>query len=54
MSFGLHDEDWVDPDPVEPIKCIDCNKWYECPYCGEEGWCLEFMEFTKWDDGCGD
>lgn len=35
MSFGLRDEDWVDP-PEEPVyegACRDCARFTECP-CG--------------------
>lgn len=31
MSFGLRDEDWVEPDPEPIIKCRDCEFWERCP-----------------------
>lgn len=52
MSFGLHDKDWVDPDPVETIKCCECEEWKECPWCGKWGWCTFFSEFTERDGEC--
>lgn len=53
MSFGLRDEDWVDPDDPEPIKCRDCDCWAECPCGCGWGWCTDNRcEFTKEDDGC--
>ena len=45
MSFGLRDEDWVEPDPEPIIKCRDCG----C----EWGWCSESKnDFTREDDEC--
>lgn len=39
MSFGLRDEDWVEPDPEPIIKCRDCEFWERCPSGCEWGWC---------------
>ena len=33
MSFGLRDQDWVDPPEEPPVICRDCRNWTECP-CG--------------------
>ncbi len=53
MSFGLRDEDWVEPDETESIKCRDCEYWAECPCGCGYGWCTDSRcEFTKEDDGC--
>lgn len=51
MSFGLRDEDWVDPDPEE-IKCRDCTRWAECPCGCGWGWCKAMDDFTKGDWEC--
>lgn len=52
MSFGLRDEDWVDPEPEVWVRCSDCPEWVKCPRCGECGWCLADGEFTSFDHGC--
>lgn len=52
MSFGLNDEDWVDPADEEPIKCRDCRDWDPCPRCGECGFCSTRDDWTNADDGC--
>ena len=35
MSFGMRDQDWVDPPepPTFRAHCGDCNHFHECP-CG--------------------
>lgn len=52
MSFGLRDEDWVEPEDPEPIKCRDCDEWGRCPGDCGYGWCRLNGEFTREDDGC--
>lgn len=53
MSFGLRDEDWVEPDPEPIIKCRDCEFWERCPSGCEWGWCTDHRcEFTREDDEC--
>lgn len=53
MSFGLRDEDWVDPDDPIPIKCRDCEYWQPCPCGCGYGWCADrACDFTEEDDGC--
>lgn len=55
MSFGLKDEDWVDPEEHRPILCRDCEYWEQCPCGCNWGWCTDFFQdFTRGDDGCGD
>ena len=52
MSFGLRDEDWVDPPEQEPIKCHDCDEWFECDCGCFYGWCKSGKCFTHGDDEC--
>lgn len=52
MSFGLRDEDWVDPDD-ETVECMKCEFWEPCPCDCGYGWCSEKDEFTERDDECG-
>lgn len=53
MSFGLRDEDWVEPDLEPIIKCRDCEFWERCPSGCEWGWCTDHRrEFTREDDEC--
>lgn len=52
MSFGLHDKDWVDPDPEVFVRCHKCDRWDACPCCGEMGVCAEDGEWRRFDDGC--
>lgn len=46
MSFGLRDQDWIDP-PEEPIfraHCSDCTHFDACPCGCGYGWCSEIGE----------
>lgn len=52
MSFGLNDEDWVNPDESEPIQCKDCDSWTECPCGCGMGWCGDDCCFTDGDSDC--
>ena len=52
MSFGLRDQDWVDPPEEPPIICRDCGRWTECPCVCGYGWCSSFKEFTHETDDC--
>lgn len=48
MSFGMRDQDWVDPPepPTFRANCGDCNHFHECP-CGAHGFCDEIGEFVE-------
>lgn len=46
MSFGLRDEDWIDPDEGEIVECRNCENWNECPENDKWGWCESFKMFT--------
>lgn len=50
MSFGVRDQDWIDPPepPTFRATCRDCNHCHECP-CGEHGFCEEIGEFVELD-----
>lgn len=56
MSFGLRDEDWVDPDPEVFVRCGDCDSFVECPcgcgwgFCGREP--NDEAVFMRREDGC--
>lgn len=52
MSFGLRDEDWVDPDEEKPVPCRRCEHWEPCPCGCGKGWCSYCEEFTDEDDEC--
>ena len=52
MSFGLNDEDWVEPEPTVTVKCRYCEYWAECPSGCGWGWCTDNGEFTKSDEEC--
>lgn len=52
MSFGLRDEDWIEPDPVQAVKCRECDDWDECPCGCGYGWCFANKEFTHEDEEC--
>lgn len=52
MSFGLHDKDWVDPDPPRIVACRDCDEWERCPCGCSYGWCSAEGEFTNEDNEC--
>ena len=52
MSFGLEDEDWVDPDDEE-TRCDECGFWHPCPCGCGFGWCDRDATFADADDGCG-
>ena len=52
MSFGLRDEDWVDPDPPRIVKCRDCEEWVVCPCGCGIGWCNADGEFTDEEHEC--
>lgn len=47
MSFGLRDNDWVDPDEPSNRKyyatCHFCTNCVMCP-CGDHAWCREIHE----------
>lgn len=48
MGFGLHDKDWVDPDPEEPI-CEECGSFEPCPCDCGYGFCFFKTEFVSGD-----
>lgn len=52
MSFGLRDQDWVDPPEEQPVICRDCRNWTECPCGCGYGWCREYKEHTHETDDC--
>ena len=52
VSFGLRDEDWVDPDPSRIVKCRDCEEWVVCPCGCGMGWCNADGEFTDEEHEC--
>lgn len=54
MSFGLRDEDWVDPDPEVFVRCRDCERYTPCPCGCEWGICDADGEATymRRYDGC--
>lgn len=52
MSYGIRDEDWVDPPERIPLICKKCIEWNECPHCGEYGWCEAEEMMARWDDQC--
>lgn len=51
MSFGLRDQDWVDPPEPETFKahCRDCTNCRMCP-CGDHGFCTEIGEYVEPDE----
>lgn len=52
MSFGVRDEDWVEPDPEPIIKCRECPEWSECPCGCGYGICGQSGDYTREDDEC--
>lgn len=52
MSFGLRDEDWVEPDEQPVSQCRDCDDWIGCACGCGWGWCRVNGDFTREDDGC--
>ena len=52
MSFGLRDEDWVDPDPEPIVKCRDCEEFVACECGCGWGWCRSNCEFREEIDEC--
>lgn len=52
MSFGVRDEDWVDPEPEEERTCGECDMWIPCPCGCRWGWCSVADDYTDENDGC--
>lgn len=52
MSFGIRDEDWVNPDPEPVIICANCEHYEPCPCeCGW-GWCKANEWHTHETENC--
>lgn len=51
MSFGLRDQDWIEPPEPETFRAAhrDCANCTPCP-CDRHGWCSEVGEFVELDE----
>ena len=53
MSFGITDNQWVEPDEFPPVTCGECYNWERCPCGCDYGLCKVDYILTEEDYTCG-